>query len=322
MPAFASAGSDAGSLAWTAPAGWTPKSGSAMRKGTYAVGADGGAAADLSITAFPGDVGGETANVNRWRGQIGLPELPDADVPSSVTRLEAAALSIGYVELANGGQRMLAAFVPYRGATWFFKLTGPDAVVAGAKQAYVDFLRTIRPAAVAASEPAAAAVVPAAGGAPLPSPSEMANTAVAKADGPGLKWTAPAHWQSKPATVMRQGSYTVNGADGATADVSITAFPGDVGGELANVNRWRGQLDLPAVTAADIDSVVVRQKQGPLNLTIVDLTGGGTVGRQRMLGAMVPFNGATWFVKLLGPEALVAREKPAFLDFLHTLQAP
>src|SRR5450631_3694756 len=32
----------------------------------------------------------------------------------------------------------------------------------------------------------------------------MAGTPVATADGPGLTWTAPAHWVSKPATAMRK----------------------------------------------------------------------------------------------------------------------
>jgi hypothetical protein len=43
---------------------------------------------------------------------------------------------------------------------------------------------------------------------------------------------------------------------------------------------------------------------------------------QRILGAMIPYSGATWFVKLTGPDALVAKEKTAFMTFLHTIQAP
>src|SRR4051812_22881438 len=78
----------------------------------------------------------------------------------------------------------------------------------------------------------------------------MADTAVPTAQGADLTWTAPAAWKSKPAGAMRKGSFAVTGENGETADLSITAFPGDVGGDLANINRWRGQIQLPPITDA------------------------------------------------------------------------
>ncbi|MBI4626623.1 MAG: hypothetical protein HY736_25815 [Verrucomicrobia bacterium] len=136
-------------LTWVAPAHWQAKPGSAMRKGTYAVTGDGGAAAELAITAFPGDVGGDVANVNRWRGQIQLPPLPDAEATRSITRFDYNSLKIGFVEMAgtSGGQptRITGAIVPYQGATWFFKFLGPDALVAKEKAAFLEFLKTIKP---------------------------------------------------------------------------------------------------------------------------------------------------------------------------------
>src|SRR5688572_21226281 len=83
-------------------------------------------------------------------------------------------------------------------------------------------------------------------------PSDMASTPVTTAAGAGLTWTAPAHWKAKPGSAMRKGSYAVPGEGGAEADLSITAFPGDVGGELANLNRWRGQIQLPPITDAEL----------------------------------------------------------------------
>ncbi|HVU23862.1 MAG TPA: hypothetical protein VHE13_07025 [Opitutus sp.] len=156
----------------------------------------------------------------------------------------------------------------------------------------------------------------------LPAPADMANTAVNQAGGPGLQWTAPAHWQSQPAAAMRKATYAISGDNGDTADLSITAFPGDVGGEFANVNRWRGQLGLPPLAAADLDATVTRREQAGLQLTIVDFAGAGPAAGRRLLGAIVPFDGATWFFKLTGPDALVAREKNAFLEFLGTVKAP
>jgi hypothetical protein len=107
--------------------------------------------AELAVTAFPGDVGGEAANVNRWRGQIQLPPLGEAEVAANITRLEANGLNIAVVDLAGGSTRMLGAIVPFGGATWFFKLLGPDAVVAGERPLFLEFLSTLRPEAAPAT---------------------------------------------------------------------------------------------------------------------------------------------------------------------------
>ena len=168
------------------------------------------------------------------------------------------------------------------------------------------------PAAKAASAAPATAAIPATAG------GDMANTAVATASGAPLAWTAPATWTAKPAGAMRKGSYTVKGDEGE-ADFAITAFPGDVGGDLANLNRWRGQLSLPALNQSDFAAATEHVDHNGLHMTVVDILGTGDKP-QRILGAMIPHGGATWFFKLTGPAALVAREKPAFTAFLATIK--
>jgi hypothetical protein len=152
-----------------------------------------------------------------------------------------------------------------------------------------------------------------------PAGAAMANTPVATASGAGLTWVAPAHWKAKPASAMRKGSFAVPGEGGVDADLSITAFPGDVGGDLANLNRWRGQIQLPPIAAAEFGSATQHVDLNGLHLTVVDIAGTGA-NAQRILGAMIPFGGATWFIKLLGPDAVVAREKAAFTAFLATVK--
>jgi hypothetical protein len=44
----------------------------------------------------------------------------------------------------------------------------------------------------------------------------------------------------------------VAGADGTKGEVAISHFPGDVGGDLANVNRWRQQVALPPIDEAGL----------------------------------------------------------------------
>jgi hypothetical protein len=153
---------------------------------------------------------------------------------------------------------------------------------------------------------------------PATGDAAMASTPVATAGGPGLTWTAPAHWKVKPGSAMRKGSYAITG-DGGEADLAITAFPGDVGGELANLNRWRGQIQLPAVTLAELEATRQRLERNNLQMAVVDIVGTGA-NAQRILGASIPYGGATWFVKLTGPDALVAKEKAAFMAFLDTVK--
>lgn len=157
-----------------------------------------------------------------------------------------------------------------------------------------------------------AAPAPAAGG-------SMADTAVATASGPGLAWTAPAHWESKPGSAMRKGSYAIPGEGGVAADFAITAFPGDVGGEVANVNRWRGQIQLPPVSEQEVAASIQRLEHNGLAMGMVDLVSTGAAPT-RVLGAWVPHEDSTWFFKITGPDGLVAREKPAFLEFLKTVR--
>ena len=308
-----------GGLEWTAPSDWKAIPGSAMRKGTYAIGEGDGPGAELAITAFPGDVGGDLANVNRWRGQLSLPPVGDSEVRQALTPLAASGLTMQVVELTGGTAdsplRLLGAIVPQAGATWFFKLTGPAAVVAKHRQAYLDFLKTVRVAAapVTPTAPPPSAPAPAA-----PPAGDMAGQPVVTAAGPGLRWTAPAHWQQKPANSMRKATFHITGATGALAELAVTAFPGDVGGELANVNRWRGQVSLPPIAAGELAGAVQRLTVNGLPVVVVDLPGGA----QQLLGAMVPYAGSTWFFKLIGPAEVVAAEKPAFLAFVQTLSAP
>ena len=168
--------------------------------------------------------------------------------------------------------------------------------------------------------PMAAAADAGAPSAPAPG-TGMADTAVPTASGEALAWQAPAAWTPKAPSAMRKGSYSVPGG-GGEADLSITAFPGDVGGELANVNRWRGQIGLTPLGPEELDASVSRFDQGGLKVTLVELASKGDPNNKAILGAIVPFQGSTWFFKLAGPGNSVRAAKAAFMDFLRTVHAP
>ena len=177
----------------------------------------------------------------------------------------------------------------------------------------------------ASDNPHAGLDIPAPGAAPAPaSTPNMAATPVPTATGGDLAWTAPAQWQSRPASAMRKATFILPGdTAGQQAELAVTAFPGDVGGNLANVNRWRTQLQLPPISAAELGSALTRIDIGSLHADLAELLGPVPADgkpRLRVLGVILPFNGATWFFKLTGPDALVAAKKAEFLAFIQTLQ--
>ena len=157
-------------------------------------------------------------------------------------------------------------------------------------------------------------------GAPAaPGADAMANTAV-PTGGDSLTWTAPAAWTAMPDRPMRKATYAIKGTDGTAADLSITAFPGDTGGLLPNLNRWRGQISLPPLAENQLDAHREHIDIGSLHVDVADFAGTANGAPTRIIGAVVPLDGETWFFKLTGPDALVAKEKPAFLEFLRTVR--
>lgn len=151
-----------------------------------------------------------------------------------------------------------------------------------------------------------------------PGMGEMAAQAVPTAGGGGLDWDVPSTWKSKPPSEMRKASYDVPGG----CDLSVTAFPGDVGGELANVNRWRGQVGLAELRAEELDAAVSRFEANGLRFCVADMRSGDQADARAIVGASVPFGDSTWFFKLSGPAPAVAAAKPQFLGFLRTVRAP
>lgn len=138
-----------------------------------------------------------------------------------------------------------------------------------------------------------------------------------------LTWTAPADWQAKATSAMRKGSYAVpapgpNATDDDAADLAIFAFPGDTGGLLSNLNRWRGQIGLPPIQENELPQATTQLTQGTLQFTIVDFT--ATADDMRLIGAVLSGHGETYFFKMTGPRATLAAQKQAFLDMLKTVR--
>jgi hypothetical protein len=128
-------------IKWDVPADWSSAPASAMRYASFAAEKN-GEMVDISVVTFPGEGGSDAVNVNRWRQQIWLAPLSSID--SIVVPVHAGDLHIATVDMTGASARVLAGWTRHDGRSWFFKMTGPNALVEEQKPKFTAFLQSIR----------------------------------------------------------------------------------------------------------------------------------------------------------------------------------
>jgi len=135
-----------------------------------------------------------------------------------------------------------------------------------------------------------------------------------------IHWTTPQGWEQlsekKP---MRLATFTA-GKPEQRVEVAVSAFPGGVGGLLPNINRWRGQLNLPPIGSPD-EQPAQQLHVGGFPTTLIDLIAppAGTENRSRIVVAMLHQPDRVWFFKMTGTHDAVETQKQAFEQFLHSI---
>ena len=117
------------------------------------------------------------------------------------------------VQAENQGQAIRIYVVNFGGNSWFFKLIGDSHLAEREKENFDAFVRSFEFRE----------------GSPPPDPKTA---------------SVPTGWKPGKVSSMRLGSYSVEEQDGCSLDISITSFPGDLGGLMPNVERWLGQIGL------------------------------------------------------------------------------
>lgn len=139
-----SADSEKPRIQWEVPSGWKTVPPSPMRYASFTVEGKSGGTADISVIVFGGDGGSDLQNVNRWRGQIGLPPVTENDLKPLIVPMKAKDGDILTVDMTGPKARLLTGWARIDGKSWFFKLTGPDAVAAGEKENFAKFLQSVQ----------------------------------------------------------------------------------------------------------------------------------------------------------------------------------
>ena len=115
-----SAGGAGELFTYTAPAGWKEvPSDVQFRDLTLQAGS-----AEVTVTKFPGSVGGLLMNVNRWRGQVGLSPVQDLSQQPLTDRKVAGGAAQRLDLVGSDGKAMAVVIVPRGALTWFLKISG------------------------------------------------------------------------------------------------------------------------------------------------------------------------------------------------------
>jgi hypothetical protein len=281
---------------WKAPEAWQRQPGSQFRYATLEIPQGEQKPLELSVTTLPHAQSDTYVldNVNRWRGQLSLPPLTLANLAQEVETLNVAGVPTTWVDITGkagaGGMRP-----PF--------MAGPvsDAPVAESL--------TKEPAAtqVPSEQPLGPEPVTSQPLGPQPPPSTI--------DSGGIAFAKPATWTQKEGSAFRKLAFDVNGKAG-TGEVTVIQLAAQAGGLLANVNRWRGQVQLAPFSPEQLEDAVEQVPLGDEQAQLVELIGTD----QGILGAMLSQPDKTWFVKFQGDAALAKAERENFEAFLASLK--
>jgi hypothetical protein len=289
---------------------------------SFSIKGEDGKQAGVGVFPLPGSAGGDLANVNRWRSEVGLEEVNAEAMEKLAQKVEIAGQSADLYELAgrtagsDEPARILGVIQHRDGTAWFYKMTGDDELVAQQKTTFIGFLKSLK-----LESPQMAGLPPS--HPPIDGASMAAQAASAVSSGEGKpRWNVPEGWREIPGGQFLVAKFNIVGDGSARADVNVSTSSGDGGGLLANVNRWRQQLGLSAISAADLASGAKSVEIAGGKATLVDMSGTDARTGQpaRVIGAMVPQSGQTWFYKLMGESKLVETQKEAFTKFVQTVR--
>jgi hypothetical protein len=145
---------------------------------------------------------------------------------------------------------------------------------------------------------------------PAPAGASGANPSVE------LTWETPEGWVELAPASMRQANFLAGGDP--RAECYLTLLPGEAGGLVANVNRWRSQMSLPPLDATEVASLPRAELFGgaaallDLDGTWTGMGGAESAGAYHMLGLLHIGPEGSRFLKLIGPTDVVEAQRESF----------
>ena len=313
----------AAGFTWTLPEGWEELAPRMMREANLTI--SGQPDVECYLTVLSGRHGGLDMNINRWRQQMGQPELSAEEIAALPKKPllggEASFVTIdgtfggmsGAVQQENA--RMYGLVLVEGDQAYFVKMTGPRDILAEQEAKFLAFAASLQRSETA--QPAAPATETAEtpsnphGGAPAAAEPPMAESA--------FQWVAPEGWEDGGTRMMREVTYEIG-----EVECYIAALPGGAGGVEANINRWVGQMGQPALDEAALAAlprIELLGQQAPMVEVGGDFTTmqGEEKQAYKLLGALAETSTHMVFVKMTGPGAEVDAQKEKFVAFCASI---
>lgn len=328
-----------GELTWERPETWIELPPAPHREANFRI--PGHERAECYFSTLAGEGGGLAANVNRWRTQMSLEPLTEAEIAAlpRTPWLGAEAVLVDFSGTWTGmgggppesNWRLVGLLRVEPGRSRFLKLTGPADLLAGEIESFHRLAASFREAPSHAHDDGHehAQGAEASPGLPPGHPplEPAARTQGRAAEGldrspSGLRWSPQPGWTRGADKAMREITYVVGGSEGGGSECYVTLLSGDGGGLLANLNRWCQQMGQPAL-----------DEHGLAGLARVPMLGGSGVflelargpaasaAQEHLLGLVLMLEGQALFVKMAGPRALLEREREAFLEFCRSARS-
>ena len=132
---------------WEVPEGWKEIAAGQMVLNRFSLTEAGGKKAEVTVSTAGG---GLLLNVNRWRGQLGLPEIAESQLktvalPFDVPGEKAILVDMSGTDKGGRQARLIAVIIPRTEGTWFYKtLMGDQDLADHQKEVFLKFVQTVR----------------------------------------------------------------------------------------------------------------------------------------------------------------------------------
>ncbi len=133
----------------------------------------------------------------------------------------------------------------------------------------------------------------------------------------GFTWDAPENWECIEKHNFSVADYQIPYNE-ELIDLSITKFPGDAGGIIANVNRWRKQLGLEPHNLQQINKNSIIGSSMIGSFSAYKLVNNNS--DDAFLCAILSYGNSTIFVKLQSSIMIANSLEKKFLDFCSSFK--
>lgn len=304
-------------IVYPSPEGWREMGVGNTSMATFVLPTEDGSHLEASFRKFGDMSGSETFVINMIRTEAKLDrQLEENEVRElmKTVRIDDSfglifeVTSLKEVPVYGGKLRIVVAMLHRSGITWFFKYAGNETESKRNEAGFKQWLADMK--FEAASRAAGPTMTNNGGGTQSPPPSDNPS------------WDVPSSWSDAGTSTMVRAKFAISG-DGGNATVSISTFPGDVGGLAPNVNRWRSQVGLTAVPESQFGPFVSAYEVDGNQAVLVDLTEKKD-GQTQSLLAVWDFRnnnqgGASWFYKIQGDFDAIKNARDDFFSFIDSI---